>query len=120
MKEVKPIPNKYLVDFDGTICQTDWDGKIFAMGKPIPGMREAVNKVGEKSEIVIFTARPKKEFKLVRRWLVDNGVHFDKVSNKKVPARGYVDDRAIYPQDFIDQHTDVFDGSSAFDRNNDI
>jgi len=69
-------------------------GKMY--GKPIPHAKEMINLLIDHGfTIVIFTARSKKDFPMVKEWLKKYGFPVLKVTNRKIPSLAYVDDRAI-------------------------
>lgn len=83
------------IDFDGVLHQyTGWKGAD-ALDDPMPGAQEfLVELVGRGYRVVVHTTRPAK---YVDPWLqqyhMDDLV--DLVTDKKVPAIAYVDDRAV-------------------------
>ena len=97
-----PYPKAYAIDFDDTITQTHFSDGRWLMGELVPDMKEAINAVAKENEIIIFTARPKKEWKEVTRYLAENGVIFDRIAEKPL-AIYYIDDRALRPNEFIKQ-----------------
>ena len=98
--EVKNIA----IDFDGVIHNSDkgfFDGTCY--GDPIPGSLEAVAKIAQSFEIVIFTAkatpnRPlvngKTGTELVVEWLEKYGImkYVKEVTSEKPRALLYIDD----------------------------
>lgn len=94
------------VDFDGVISRYDgWKGPgVF--GGPIEGCREELEKLKEEGwTVIIFTTRGV-DIDLVRNYLVKHKIPFDhinenrpdapkNISDKKVIADCYIDDRAI-------------------------
>lgn len=81
------------VDFDGVLNNyTHYDeNNCFT---PREGAKEFLEKLSKDYRVVILTAR---RFDKVQRWLKNYGLHkyvFD-VTNIKVPATAYIDDRAI-------------------------
>ncbi len=102
MKELPPLPPRYLVDFDGTLCNTSWGETGWVMGEPMRDVIDAVNNAHNAgNEIVIFTSRPRREWEAVRSFLTENGVLFDKVRHKPL-AKGYIDDRGLRPNEFVE------------------
>lgn len=51
-----------------------------------------IKELRKKYKVVILTSRPKEQ---VSRWLNNNGSPSMKVTNRKIPAVAYIDDRAI-------------------------
>lgn len=84
------------VDFDGVIHEyTRWDGNP-PTGKPIPGVHTALTKLALAGfEVVVFSARDSKH---IESWLEKNGLsgYVASVTNIKIPADVYFDDRAVY------------------------
>jgi hypothetical protein len=95
-EEILPI----FLDFDGTLSDTKRIGDEFQMGEPIPYMVEAANEASKEREIVIFTARPVMEWEEVRTWLIEHNVNYSGITNVKRPAKHYVDDRSLKPEEF--------------------
>lgn len=102
MKEQPPLPNRYLIDFDNTLSDTIWNpvSEKWQMGAPIKDVVEAVRKVSEANEIVIFTARPVSEWDEMRRWLRIAKVPYNAIQSK--PLGVIVDDRALRPDEFVE------------------
>jgi len=94
------------IDADGTILNYDgWKG-VGNFGEPLPGAREAIKELKQSGySIIIFTTRGSDSDDL-RRWLIKYDIPFDglnqnlptapkNISDKKVIATVYIDDRAI-------------------------
>jgi 5'(3')-deoxyribonucleotidase len=95
------------IDFDGVIHSFDgWkDGSIY--GDVIPGALETIAKLSTKYEVYIFTTRAREEVNqidVIKNWLGDQAaaigldpVFFMRltVTDKKLPAIAYIDDRGI-------------------------
>jgi len=98
--EVKNIA----IDFDGVIHNSDrgfFDGTCY--GDPIPGSIEAVAKIAQSFEIIIFTAKAKPNRPLVNgktgtelvvEWLEKYGImkYVKEVTSEKPRALLYIDD----------------------------
>jgi hypothetical protein len=98
--EVKNIA----IDFDGVIHNSDkgfFDGTCY--GDPIPGSIEAVAKIAQSFEIIIFTAKAKPNRPLVNgktgtelvvEWLEKYGImkYVNEVTSEKPRALLYIDD----------------------------
>lgn len=108
-----------LVDLDGVLCEYDgWKG-VEHFGEPIPGAREFLSYLRERFEVAIYTTRcnvrvndpdpltddPEAKFSflvgLVRQWLAQHDMPYDRVVIGKPLAVAIIDDRAIScrPQD---------------------
>ena len=99
--------NQIAVDFDGVIHNFDkgWhDGTCY--GEVIPGSLEAVKKLSEKYDVVIYTAKVKPDRPLVNgktggelvyEWLDKNGFlpYVKTVTAEKPRAEFYIDDKAV-------------------------
>lgn len=102
MTERPPYPHVYAIDFDDTIAQANYNNGRWLMGELMEGMKEAVNEVSRDNQIIIFTARPKKEWGQVTQYLAEHGVVFDGIMEKPLGI-AYVDDRAMLPHEFVDK-----------------
>ena len=79
------------VDFDGVL--NEYDGYDEGdLGEPLTGSHDFIRELRKKYKVVILTSRPKEQ---VIDWLTHNGFPSMKVTNRKVPAVAYIDDRAI-------------------------
>lgn len=79
------------VDFDGVL--NEYDGyEERDLGEPLTGSKEFIKELRRKYKVVILTSRSKEQ---VIHWLSNNGFPSMKVTNRKVPAVAYIDDRAI-------------------------
>lgn len=85
------IKKTICVDFDGVLNEHDGyeEGNL---GEPLSGSQDFIKELRRKYKVVILTSRPKEQ---VNRWLRRNGFPSMKVTNRKVPAVAYIDDRAI-------------------------
>lgn len=82
------------VDFDGVLCQSEGPYEYGHFGPPISEGLKLVRLLMEEGyNVKIFTAR--KETDQVAVWLAKQGLQNMHVTNQKVPATAYVDDRAI-------------------------
>jgi len=103
------------VDFDGVIhayTQGWQDGSIY--DAPIPDALKTIIKLSHEFEIYIFTTRARKEINQVdsiRDWLIYHATAeglptkvFEKIiiTNEKIPAIAYIDDRGIRFTNWID------------------
>lgn len=85
------IKKTICVDFDGGTKRIRWlRGRD--LGEPLTGSKEFIKELRRKYKVVILTSRQKEQ---VIDWLNNNGFPSMKVTNRKVPAVAYIDDRAI-------------------------
>ena len=85
------IKKTICVDFDGVLNEYD-DYEERDLGEPLTGSKEFIKELRKKYKVVILTSRPKEQ---VIGWLNNNGFPSMKVTNRKIPAVAYIDDRAI-------------------------
>lgn len=79
------------VDFDGVL--NEYNGyEEDDLGEPLSGSQDFIKVLRKRYEVVILTSRPKEQ---VINWLRHNSFPSMKVTNRKVPAVAYIDDRAI-------------------------
>jgi len=95
------------IDFDGVVHTFDkgWhDGTCY--GEPIEGSLEAIKKIAEKYDIIIFSAKVRPDRPLVNgktgkelviEWLENKGVmkYVKDITHEKPRAQFYIDDKAI-------------------------
>jgi histidinol phosphatase-like enzyme len=95
------------IDFDGVIHKNSkgyYDGTIY--DDPIPGSLEALKIISQKYDIIIFTAKAKKDrgtvngktgTEMVWDWLKKYNVdmYIKEVTSEKPRAVAYIDDKAI-------------------------
>ena len=95
------------VDFDGVIHKNSkgyYDGTIY--DEPIKGSKEALKKLSEKYDVVVFTAKAKPDrglvngktgTQLVWEWLKEHKMekYVTKVTAEKPRAVAYIDDKGI-------------------------
>ena len=96
------------IDFDGVIHTFDkgfYDGTCY--GDPLPGSLEAIKKLSENYNIIIFTAKAKPSRPLVNgktgtelvvEWLTKHDVmqHVVEVTSEKPRAQLYIDDNGYH------------------------
>lgn len=85
------------IDFDATICSYDGWGDGTIRGTPIPGAMDAMlNLINRGYKVVILSARPREQ---IVPWLTEHWPFkmypAPEVTNTKIPAIAYVDDRAV-------------------------
>lgn len=79
------------VDFDGVL--NEYNGyEEGDLGEPLSASKEFIKELRKKYKVVILTSRPKEQ---VIDWLNNNGFPSMEVTNRKIPAVAYIDDRAI-------------------------
>ena len=82
------------VDLDGVLCKGEsWTPEQCLKAKPILKNIERVNKLHKTNFIVIYTARRDFLIEATLKWLRKNGVEFQAISNKKMSADLYIDDK---------------------------
>ena len=82
------------IDFDGVLSDSDGPYEWGHFGPANPEGLKLLKRCQEEGyNVIILTAR--KETDLVSNWLRDHGFPRMFVTNTKVPASSYVDDRAI-------------------------
>ena len=96
--------NNVAIDFDGVIHNFDkgWhDGTCY--GEPLPGSINAIKSLSKKYNIIIFTAKAKKNrplvngktgVELVKEWLAKYGLidFVSEITSEKPRAKIYIDD----------------------------
>jgi len=94
------------LDFDGVVhsYKSGWQGVAIIPDPPVDGTKEAINRLRETHEVVIFSTRCKTEEgrKAIFSWLKKHGIVVDKVSEHKPPAIIYIDDRGIQFRGWVD------------------
>jgi uncharacterized HAD superfamily protein len=95
-------PQIYAVDMDGTltkgVCWTVKDCLAAKMDANAKATAGRVRKLYLNNFIIIYTARRDHLIAATMRWLRLNDIPFHAISNNKMPANWYVDDRAINPR----------------------
>ena len=86
-------------DFDGVIhsYKSGWKGVTEIPDPPVSGIKEAINKIREKFNVVVVSTRciSPEGIKAVKNWLNKYNIVVDDIAAEKPPAICYVDDRAI-------------------------
>ena len=102
------------IDFDGVIHTFDkgwYDGTCY--GEPLPGSLEAIIKLSETHNIIIFTAKAKPSrplvdgktgVQLVREWLEKHEVmkYVSEITAEKPRSQIYIDDKGYHFQNWKD------------------
>jgi len=87
------------IDFDGVIhaYREGWKGETEIYDDPTAGCIPAIYELREIYRVVILSSRAKtKEGKdAIEQWLKKHSIPYDEVTNNKVPADIYVDDRGM-------------------------
>lgn len=85
------------VDVDGTLTkEICWTKRDCLTATPNKKVIDKVNKQYQKDFIVIYTARVDELIVPTLEWLRKNGVKFHAISNNKIPANLYLDDKATF------------------------
>lgn len=100
------ISKRLLIDFDGVIhnFSRGWDdGTIY--DPPKEGAKEAIDKLKNDYEIIIFTTRAsvkengidevKKQIENMKKFLKKYDIHYDDITGEKIAGIAYIDDNAI-------------------------
>jgi len=116
-KEVPPGFEKDLnniaIDFDGVIHNFNkgwFDGTCY--GEPLPGSLEAIKKLSERYNIIIFTAKAKHDrplvngktgTQLVREWLEKHDVmqYVSEITAEKPRSQIYIDDKGYHFENWV-------------------
>lgn len=115
--DLPPADRSIALDFDGVLHQYSlgWHTKDI-YDPPMPGAHRALKELSEAYGVFILTARPadevivwcREEFKDLRFELIPDHVRYWNtmgvigVTNRKLPALAYVDDRAIRFTNWVD------------------
>lgn len=86
---------KILIDLDGVLNEYGNSGyNANYIPKPKRGVNKFLRNLSNKAELYLFTSRDKS---LATKWLHENKLkkYFKAVTNMKIPASMYIDDRAI-------------------------
>lgn len=91
------------VDVDGTLTKSGdaWTPEDCLDCRPNQAMIERVNSLAQTNFIVILTARRDFLIPATLKWLRMHGVIFHAISNNKMPADLYIDDKAQNIDDFL-------------------
>lgn len=104
MEEIEPRKRKiYAIDFDKTICYTEYPTII----KPIPYAIEVLKILmnDKYSTLILYTCRHDKDLEEAIHYLKIYGIEFDYVNeNDKEMIEKYGDCRKIYADVYIDDH----------------
>lgn len=76
----------------------DYFGVIRRDGKLVEGVQQALKRLADDYELIVFTTEP---IDTTREWLTQHDIYLD-VTNTKIPALAYIDDRALRFTDWYD------------------
>tara|TARA_Y100000034_G_scaffold125117_1_gene174247 strand:- start:268 stop:609 length:342 start_codon:yes stop_codon:yes gene_type:complete len=113
MKEISNELKKrtIAIDFDGVIHRYSegWKGMDNAYDPPSEGTSRAIRRLYNQGyRLVIFTSR---SVDVVRPWLLKYGLlkYFDDITNTKIPAKVYIDDRGYKFENWEKTIEDLFE-----------
>lgn len=103
--------NTIAIDFDGVIHRYSqgWQGMGNAYDPPMTGTESALQRLKDAGHrLVIFSSR---EVSVIYDWLRKYKLdgYFDDVTNTKVPAKIYIDDRAYHFENWEKTMEDIID-----------
>jgi trehalose-6-phosphatase len=109
--DVEAKKNTIAIDFDGVIHRYSlgWQGMDNAYDPPMDGAAEALRSLAETGHrIVVFSSR---DTTVIQNWLKKYALeqYVAEVTNTKIPARVYIDDRAYRFVDWKHTMEDLFD-----------
>ena len=86
-------------DFDGVInsYKSGWKGATEIPDPPVPGIKEAIDKISEKYYVVVVSSRCSQPggTEAIAQYLEKYGISVENIVAEKPPELCYVDDRAI-------------------------
>lgn len=95
---MKPPKNKELrwvsVDLDQTLAHNS-GYPHFKLSKPTKGAREAIIELSKKWKIVIYTARPWTDYRLIETWLNKYKIPFKNIVCGKLLVAYMIDDKNV-------------------------
>jgi len=113
MKEIDDAikKNTIAIDFDGVIHRYSkrWQGMGNAYDPPMEGVVDAIKRLKEEGyRLVVFSSR---SVPVIEEWLkkYDLDSYFAEITNTKVPAKVYIDDRAYHFTNWDKTMEDLFD-----------
>lgn len=85
---------KILIDLDGVLNKYDGHLDESCIPEPEEGAKEFLQKLNKCADLYLFTTR---KLKAAVKWLLKNNldIYFKDVTNIKIPAYLYIDDRTI-------------------------
>jgi hypothetical protein len=100
--EVLPRRSVLCVDMDGSCCiGTAWTPEEVMELAPNQPFIDAVNARYTENFVIIHTARRDHLIPATLEWLRRNGVHYHAISNHKIGAEEYWDDRSYRPDEVV-------------------
>ncbi len=88
------------VDMDGTLCkEVCWTVEDCNNATPNDQMINTINELSKIHHIVVYTARKDSLIPATLQWLRRFEVKFNAISNTKMAADVYIDDKAIHVDD---------------------
>ncbi len=103
-KKIKKMPKRRLaIDFDGVLHKYSkgfHDGTLYDM--PVKDAKKFMEKLHKDWWLYVYTTRAstKRGIKAIEEWLRTHKIPFDEVVGHKPIAFAYIDDRAIYFQNW--------------------
>ena len=89
-----------MVDVCGTLCYGEcWTEMEVLLAEPRLDIIEKVNELFKKNFIVIYTARKDELLTATLEWLEKHEVQYHAISNRKLGADLYIDDKATRPEE---------------------
>jgi hypothetical protein len=96
MEQEKP---NIVFDFDGVIhsYKSGWKGNNVIPDEPVRGIKEAIEDLRKDHKVVVVSTRCAQPggIKAIKKYLKDNDIEVDDVTDKKPPAIAYIDDNGI-------------------------
>lgn len=88
------------IDLDGTLCKGEaWTEEEVLNAEPNTELIKMVNEKFRHCLIIIWTARSDELIPASLKWLRKHGVNFRAISNLKMGADLYVDDKTLRPNE---------------------
>lgn len=109
------------LDFDGTLAEFAFAGyRQGEFGAPLPGAVAACARLAERFDLAIVTARPPEDHAGILAWCKRHGIRVSAVTNIKIVAAVYIDDRAVGFRgswsDAQDRACDLLDGMDGAEQ----
>ncbi|MDF2841688.1 MAG: hypothetical protein K0R00_114 [Herbinix sp.] len=86
-------------DFDGVIhsYKSGWEGNNIIPDEPVPGIKEAIQDLRKDHKVIVVSTRCAEPggIDAIKKYLQENDIEVDDVTDKKPPAIAYVDDNGI-------------------------